>query len=136
MGRAVYHIGGHGMGTSMKMVGNLILAQTMVAFSEAIVLGESLGIPKDLLFNTLLSSPVAAPFLSMKREKLESGNFETDFPLQWMHKDTQLVAETAYEVGVAIPATNAVKEIYALAVRKGLGEQDFSAVYKLLSEKK
>jgi 3-hydroxyisobutyrate dehydrogenase-like beta-hydroxyacid dehydrogenase len=72
----------------------------------------------------------------MKREKLESGNFETDFPLQWMHKDTQLVAETAYEAGVAIPATNAVKEIYALAVRKGLGEQDFSAVYKLLSEKK
>ena len=136
MGRAVYHIGGYGMGTSMKMVGNLILAQTMVAFSEAIVLGESLGIPKDLLFNTLLSSPVAPPFLSMKREKLESGNFETDFPLQWMHKDTQLVAETAYEAGVAIPATNAVKEIYALAVRKGLGEQDFSAVYKLLSEKK
>ena len=40
MGRAVYHIGGHGMGTSMKMVGNLMLAQTMVAFSEAIVLGE------------------------------------------------------------------------------------------------
>ena len=136
MGRAVYHIGGYGMGTSMKMVGNLILAQTMVAFSEAIVLGESLGIPKDLLFNTLLSSPVAPPFLSMKREKLESGNFETDFPLQWMHKDTQLVAETAYEAGVAIPATNAVKEIYALAVRKGLGEQDFSAVYKLLSERK
>jgi 3-hydroxyisobutyrate dehydrogenase-like beta-hydroxyacid dehydrogenase len=136
MGRAVYYIGGHGMGTSMKMVGNLMLAQTMVAFCEAIVLGESLGIPKDLLFNTLLSSPVAAPFLSMKREKLESGNFETDFPLQWMHKDTQLVAETAYEAGVAIPATNAVKEIYALAVRKGLGEQDFSAVYKLLSEKK
>jgi len=136
MGRAVYHIGGHGMGTSMKMVGNLILAQAMVAFSEAIVLGEALGIPKDLLFNTLLSSPVAAPFLAMKRGKFESGNFETEFPLQWMHKDTQLVAETAYEAGVAVPATNTVKEIYALAVRKGLGEQDFSAVYKLLSEKK
>jgi 3-hydroxyisobutyrate dehydrogenase-like beta-hydroxyacid dehydrogenase len=137
MGKAVSPIGGHGMGTSMKMVNNLIVAQAMVAFSEAVVLGESLGIPKDLLFNTLLSSPVAAPFLSMKRGKLESGNFvETEFPLQWMHKDMQLVAETAYETGVAMPATNAVKEIYALAVRKGLGEQDFSAVYKLLSERK
>ena len=39
MGKAVHHIGNHGMGTSMKMVGNLILAQAMVAFSEAIVLG-------------------------------------------------------------------------------------------------
>jgi 3-hydroxyisobutyrate dehydrogenase-like beta-hydroxyacid dehydrogenase len=136
MGKAVSPIGGHGMGTAMKMVNNLVVAQAMVAFSEAIVLGESLGIPKDLMFNTLLSSPVAAPFLSMKRGKLESGNFEAEFPLQWMHKDMQLVAETAYEAGVAMPATNTVKEIYALAVRKGLGEQDFSAVYKLLSERK
>ncbi len=136
MGKAVYHIGGHGMGTAMKLVNNLVVAQAMVAFSEAVVLGESLGIPKDLLFNTLLGSPVAAPFLSMKRGKLESEDFETEFPLRWMHKDMQLIAETAYEAGVAMPAANVVKEIYSLAVRKGLGEQDFSAVYKLLSEKK
>lgn len=136
MGKAVVHVGGHGMGTSMKMVNNLIVAQAMVAFSEALTLGEALGISRDMLFNTLLGSPVAAPLLSLKRGKLESGDFEAEFPLQWMHKDMQLVAETAYEAGVAIPAASAVKEIYALAVRKGLGEQDFSAVYKLLSEKK
>jgi 3-hydroxyisobutyrate dehydrogenase/glyoxylate/succinic semialdehyde reductase len=70
MGKAVHHVGGHGMGTSMKMVNNLILAQAMVAFSEAIVLGESLGMPKDMLFTTLLSSPVVAPFLSLKRTNL------------------------------------------------------------------
>lgn len=136
MGKAVIHVGGHGMGTAMKMVNNLVVAQAMVAFSEAITLGEALGIPRDLLFNTLLGSPVAAPFLSMKRGKLETGNYEPEFPLQWMHKDMQLIAETAYEAGVAMPAANVVKEIYALAVRKGLGEQDFAAVYKLLSEKK
>ena len=136
MGKAVIHIGGHGMGTSMKMVNNLVMAQAMVAFSEAATLGEALGISKDMLFNTLLSSPVAAPFLSLKRGKLESGDFEAEFPLRWMHKDTQLVAETAYEAGVAAPAASAVKEMYALAVRKGLGDEDFSAVYTLLSEKK
>ncbi len=47
----------------------------------------------------------------------------------------QLVSETAYQAGTAIPAANTGKEIFALAVRKGLGELDFSAVYKLLSEK-
>ncbi len=136
MGKAVHHIGGHGMGTAMKMVNNLIVAQAMVAFSEAAVLGESLGISRELLFNTLLGSPVAAPFLSFKRGKLESGDFAAEFPLQWMHKDMQLIAETAYETGTAMPAANVVKELYALAVRKGLGEEDFSAVYKLLHEKK
>ena len=136
MGKTVYHVGGHGMGTSLKMVNNLILAQAMVAFSEALVLGESLGISKQALFNTLLGSPVVAPFLAFKRQKIEEGKFDAEFPLQWMHKDMQLAAETAYEIGVAMPAANVTKEIYALAMRNGLGEQAFSVVYKLLREKK
>jgi len=135
MGKAVYHVGENGMGTSMKMVNNLMLSHAMVAFSEAIVLGDSLGIPRDRLFDTLLASPVAAPFLGLKRTKLETGNFEPEFPLRWMHKDSQLVAETAYETGAALPAENVVKEVYALAVRKGMGDLDFSAVFKVLSEK-
>jgi 3-hydroxyisobutyrate dehydrogenase-like beta-hydroxyacid dehydrogenase len=136
MGKAVYHVGGHGMGTSLKMVNNLILAQAMVAFSEALVLGESLGISQQDLFNTLLGSPVVAPFLAFKKQKIEEGKFDAEFPLQWMHKDMQLATETAYENGVAMPAANVTKEIYALAMRNGLGEQDFSAVYKLLRERK
>lgn len=136
MGKAVYHVGGHGMGTSLKMVNNILLAQAMVAFSEALVLGESLGISQQALFNTLLGSPVVAPFLAFKRQKIEEGKFDTEFPLQWMHKDMQLATETAYEIGVAMPAANVTKEIYALAIRNGLGEQDFSAVYKLLRERK
>lgn len=134
MGKAVFHAGGHGMGTSMKMVNNVILAQAMVAFSEAMVLGESLGISKEQLLNTILNSPVVAPFLAFKRTKIEEGKFDAEFPLQWMHKDLQLAAETAYETGVAMPLTNAAKEIYALAVKNGLGGQDFSAVYKVLSK--
>ncbi len=134
MGKAVFHIGGNGMGTSMKMVNNVILAQAMVAFSEAIVLGEALGIARDQLFNTLLSSPVTAPFLAMKRSKIEEDKFDPEFPLQWMHKDLQLASDTAYEAEVALPMSNLAKEIYGLAVKKGLGGMDFSAVYKFLSK--
>jgi 3-hydroxyisobutyrate dehydrogenase/glyoxylate/succinic semialdehyde reductase len=136
MGKAVHHIGGHGMGASMKMVNNLMLSQAMVAYAEALVLGESLGLGRDVLFDTLQASPVSAPFLALKRSKLETGNFETEFPLKWIHKDMQLVSETAYETGAATPGAHAAEEVYALAVRRGLGELDFSAVYKLLSEKK
>ncbi|HSB34141.1 MAG TPA: NAD-binding protein [Nitrospirota bacterium] len=122
------------MGTSMKMVNNIMLSQAMIAFSEAVILGDSLGIPKGLLFDTLLSSPVTAPFLALKRPKVEGGAFDVEFPLQWAHKDLQLAADTAYETGVAMPLANAAKELYALAVKNGLGEQDFAAVYKLLSK--
>ena len=80
MGKAVHHMGGHGMGTSMKMVNNLMLSQAMVAYAEALVLGESLGIGKDVLFTTLQSSPVSAPFLALKRSKLEIGKLRDRVP--------------------------------------------------------
>jgi 3-hydroxyisobutyrate dehydrogenase/glyoxylate/succinic semialdehyde reductase len=136
MGKAVFHVGGHGMGSAMKMVNNILLGQAMVAFSEALAFGESLGITKQSMFDTLAASPVMAPFLNFKRQKFENADFSVEFPLQWMHKDLHLAAETAYETGAALPATNVAKEIYALAMRAGLGEQDLSAVYKVISEKK
>jgi len=136
MGKAVYHIGGHGMGSAMKMVNNILLGQAMVAFSEALVFGESLGITKQAIFDTLASSPAMAPFLNFKRKKLEQNDFSVEFPLQWMHKDLHLAAETAYETGAALPSANCAKELFALAMRAGLGEKDFSAVYKVVSEKR
>lgn len=136
MGKAVYHIGGHGMGSAMKMVNNILLGQAMVAFSEALVFGESLGITKQTMFDTLASSPVMAPFLNFKRKKLEQNDFSVEFPLQWMHKDLNLASETAYETGAALPAANCAKELFTLAMRDGLGEEDFAAVYKVLREKK
>jgi len=136
MGKTVYHIGGHGMGSAMKMVNNLLLGQAMVAFSEALVFGESLGITKQAVFDTLASSPAMAPFLNFKRKKLEQNDYSVEFPLQWMHKDLHLAAETAYETGVALPAANNAKELFTLAMRAGLAEEDFIAVYKVLNEKK
>jgi 3-hydroxyisobutyrate dehydrogenase-like beta-hydroxyacid dehydrogenase len=115
------------------MANNVMLALAMAAFSEAAVLGLSLGIPKGLLFDTLLNSPVAAPFLAFKRPKIEEGAFDADFPLRFMRKDLQLASDTAYETGVPLPLANAAKELYALAVKDGLGDRDFSAIYKMIS---
>lgn len=132
MGKAVFHMGGNGMGSGMKMVNNLLLGQAMAAMSEALALGQSLGISKDKMFEALASSPVVAPFLLMKKAKIIEGRYDAEFPLRWMHKDLQLAAETAYETGVAMLASNVVKEIFSLAVKNGLGDEDFSAVFKLL----
>jgi len=136
MGKAVFHVGGHGMGSAMKMVNNILLGQAMVAFSEALAFGEALGMTKQAMFDVLAASPVMAPFLNFKRQKIEKGDYSAEFPLQWMHKDLHLAAETAYETGAALPCANVAKELFALAMREGLGDQDLTAVYTVLSRKK
>jgi 3-hydroxyisobutyrate dehydrogenase-like beta-hydroxyacid dehydrogenase len=133
MGNKIVHVGGHGMGTAMKMVVNVLLGNSMAAFAEGMALGEGLGISRKVLFDSLLSTPVAAPFLALKREKIESGNYEAEFPLRWQQKDLHLAAVSAFDSGVAMPVTNAAKELYRLAMRAGHAFEDFSAVYAYLA---
>jgi 3-hydroxyisobutyrate dehydrogenase/glyoxylate/succinic semialdehyde reductase len=128
MGNKIVHAGGNGMGTSIKMVVNLLLGTGMAAFAEAMALGEGLGLSSKMLFDSLLGTPAVAPFLTAKREKIESGNYEAEFPLRWMQKDMHLASVSAYESGVAIPLTNVTKEIYRFAMRGGHDTEDFSAI--------
>jgi 3-hydroxyisobutyrate dehydrogenase/glyoxylate/succinic semialdehyde reductase len=129
VGQRTIHAGGHGMGSALKMVFNLLLGSSMVAFSEGMVLGEALGLEQARLFDILSNAIVIAPFVFGKRGKIENENYDADFPLQWMQKDLQLASVSAYEQGVPLPAVNVIKEVYAQAIRDGLGEQDFSAIY-------
>jgi 3-hydroxyisobutyrate dehydrogenase-like beta-hydroxyacid dehydrogenase len=113
---------------------NQLLGTVMATFAEGLVLGESLGLSREVLFGALLGGPAAVPFLAFKRERIESGNYEqADFPLRWLQKDLHLAAVSAYETGAAVPLTNVAKEIYRLAIREGRGSEDFSAIYDYLA---
>jgi len=133
MGNRIVHTGGHGAGTSMKMVINLLLGTGMAAFAEAMALGEGLGLPSKMLFDSLLGTPVVAPFLAAKRDKIDNHNYEAEFPLRWMQKDMHLATVSAYETGIAMPLTNVAKEMYRLAMRDGHAAEDFSAIYEFLT---
>jgi 3-hydroxyisobutyrate dehydrogenase/glyoxylate/succinic semialdehyde reductase len=132
MGSRIVHVGGHGMGAALKMVNNLLLASSMAAFAEGLVLGEALGISRERLFDFLMGTPLVAPYLATKRAKIEQGDYAPEFPLEWMQKDLHLAAVSAQETGVALPLTGAAKEIYQLAARDGHAHEDFSAIYPFL----
>ncbi|MBV6645611.1 MAG: NAD(P)-dependent oxidoreductase [Cyclobacteriaceae bacterium] len=132
MGKKTIPLGEVGSGSKMKMLVNALLAQSMRAFAETVKLGERSGLAKELLLNILPSLPVVAPFLSQVKPKLESMEFEPNFPLQWMQKDLHLAAVTAYEYDHPMPLLNVAKEIFQSANHFGLGTEDFSAVYKIL----
>ena len=134
MGNKIMHIGETGKGTSFKMLVNSLLAQSMLIFSETILLGEKLGLSKDFLLNTLPNLVVSAPFTKAKAEMIRADNYEVQFPLEWMHKDLHLVALTAYENNQPLCLANIAKELYAKAKQSGLGREDFAAIYKFLNK--
>ena len=132
MGQGVVHVGGAGQGAAYKMLVNGLLANAIAAFSETVHLGEKLGIDRSFLLNNLSKSVVAAPVTAAKAPAMEAGEYPVMFPLEWMHKDLQLVASAAFEVAHPMPITHAVKETYARAQAQGLGRLDFAAVHESL----
>ena len=136
MGSKILHVGEAGKGTSLKMLVNAMLAESMLIFSENLLLGESMGFPKDYLLEILPSLPVTAPFLKAKAQMIGENNFDTQFPLEWMHKDLRLVNQTASEVGNSLPIASLSQELYKEAKEGGFARTDFSAIYQYLSKKK
>ena len=132
MGNKVMHTGETGMGTSYKLLVNAMLAQSMIAFAEAVLLGEKLGLSRDFLLDTLPNIGVIAPFTKAKAEVIREGTYEALFPLELMHKDLHLAALTAYEKGQPLYLANLAKELYASAKQEGLGRKDFSAIFSFL----
>lgn len=119
------------------------------AVSEADIVFSMLSTPevvKDIFFgetgclsamkNTLPTLPVSAPFTKFKADMIRTGNYDVQFPLEWMHKDLHLAALTAYELKQPLYLANLTKELFAEANRSGLGRFDFAAIYQYLSSNK
>jgi 3-hydroxyisobutyrate dehydrogenase-like beta-hydroxyacid dehydrogenase len=134
MGKKVLHVGETGKGASLKMIVNIMLAQSMLIFSEAVLLGEKTGISKDFLLEVLPNLIVSAPFIKFKTDNIKNDDYDVQFPLEWMHKDLHLAAITAYENKQPLFLANLAKEVFAGANKKGMGRLDFSAIFKHLEQ--
>jgi 3-hydroxyisobutyrate dehydrogenase-like beta-hydroxyacid dehydrogenase len=134
MRKKVMHIGDTGMGASFKMLVNSMLAQSMLIFSETVLLGEKMGLDSEFLLNTLPNLAVIAPFTKAKAGMMKADEYDVMFPLELMHKDMHLATTTAYEVGQSMPFANAAKERYADAVQAGMGRLDFAAIHRFLEK--
>jgi 3-hydroxyisobutyrate dehydrogenase/glyoxylate/succinic semialdehyde reductase len=129
MGKRIIHVGGHGLGSALKMVNNLLGAVAMAAFAEGAALGQALGVPRQTIFDALLGGPMVAPVVTGKRARIERDDYEADFSMRWMQKDLHLASVSGYEAGVPMPVVNVTKEIYRLAMREGYADQDYGAIY-------
>ena len=79
MGSRIVHVGGHGLGSALKMVNNLLGAVAMAAFAEGTALGQALGVPRQTIFDTLIGGPMVAPLLAAKRGKIEREDYDPEF---------------------------------------------------------
>jgi 3-hydroxyisobutyrate dehydrogenase len=131
-GLNIIHVGGIGDATRMKLVVNLVQAQLMQALAEGMVFGEKLGFKGDKILEVLESGGVASPLFNAKGRSIARGDFSRNLALKYVHEGLEMVSETAAKANLKLPAAEAVRKVFAQAVADGRGEEDFSAVVKVL----
>jgi 3-hydroxyisobutyrate dehydrogenase-like beta-hydroxyacid dehydrogenase len=124
-----FHMGAAGSGVAMKLVVNTLLGLGMQAIAEAATLGEGLGLPRDLLFDTLAKTAVVARAHGGKLASAKRNDYAPQFPVRLMRKDFGLILTEAARLGFSMPATEAAAAINSEEAASG-GEEDFSAVVR------
>ena len=134
MGTNLYYCGGQGMGLHAKLSQNLVLANTLQGFVEGMVLSTKAGVPPELMFDILDNSAAKSGLIAFKAPHVFNRNFEAAFALKWLRKDIELMLESGRELGVPLPATGLVHELFSAGVAKGHGDEDIIAAFKLFEE--
>jgi 3-hydroxyisobutyrate dehydrogenase len=124
--KAVY-IGEVGQASQVKLIGNLIVAHMVEALSEGAALATKAGVPMDKLLDVVQGSAYASPYWEFKGKALAARDFSTHFSIDLMHKDLTLALRLGDTLGVPLPGTAAIREVYQLARAQGLGRRDVIA---------
>jgi 3-hydroxyisobutyrate dehydrogenase len=132
MGKKVIYCGPVGQGSMMKMFVNLLLAMMMEGFAEVLNFGHLGGLSLEAMLDTVFSGPLNCALFQMKAANLQNRTYPPAFPLKHMTKDAKFVVDTAFELGAPVPVGQTLLHLYNTGVAQGWGDEDVSAIAKVL----
>ncbi len=134
MGKTITYIGPIGSGGFIKLANQIIVAINLTAIGEALVLGTKAGIDLELMINALSGGLAGSKCLDQKRNNYLQHAFQPGFKIDLHYKDLNLIMESAEKLGVPLPTTALVRELFSTLRVKGRGQMDHSGVITLLEE--
>ncbi len=127
----VFYVGPAGKATKVKLINNIVLGGFMDLIAEAVAIAERAGIEKEKIVEILGAGAGKSYILDVKKKKILEEDFSPHFSVNLIYKDLHYAQDLIKDLGLFSFTTSAVKETYGLARKKGLGDLDFSAVYKV-----
>ena len=134
LAKQVFHVGDVGAGAIVKLSVNTVVHALNAALSEALVLAERAGVPRETTYEVFAASAIAAPFVGYKREAfVHPDTAPVAFTLDLVAKDLELIQTLAERVGAPMRQTATTSRVVKAAIAAGLGEYDMSAIAQFLS---
>jgi 2-hydroxy-3-oxopropionate reductase len=134
MGKTITLLGPLGFGGFTKLANQIIVAVNLTALAEALTLGKKAGLDRELLLTALAGGLAGSKCLDQKKPNYVANTYNPGFKIDLHYKDLGLIMESARALGVPLPATAVVQELFSALRVKGRGGLDHSGVITLLED--
>jgi 2-hydroxy-3-oxopropionate reductase len=132
MGKTITYIGESGAGQIAKCANQVIVAGTMVAMAEALVLSQKAGVDPAKVVQAISRGAAQCWALDVKPPKLLKRDLSPGFKAHMQAKDLKIIIDTARTYGMALPQSAIAHQLYEAMVAMGNGDLDNSAVITVL----
>lgn len=114
----------------MKLVVNLMIAQTSAMLAEALALGRKGGLDWGAMWQVLGASAVASPIVQAKGQQLSKRDFTPTFTVHQMVKDLDLILGAAADAHVPLAQAAITRQWMDAAIAQGFGDEDYAAIIR------
>lgn len=126
------YAGGNGMGTTLKLVNNLILGVAIHAAAEALVLAAKAGLDPQSVIEITSVGGARTGAMETRGPRMVRRDFTPHFSANNMYKDLSTALTLAEECGVPLPVASAAREILRAVKAQGKGDLDSCVVMTVL----
>jgi 3-hydroxyisobutyrate dehydrogenase-like beta-hydroxyacid dehydrogenase len=130
LGPNQFYLGEAEQARLMKLVVNLMIAQTSAMLAEALTLGRKGGLDWQDMWQVLGASAVASPIVKAKSAQLSLRDFTPTFTVEQMIKDLALILGAGADTHVPLPQTALTFQLMQAALAQGDGQDDYAAIIK------
>jgi 3-hydroxyisobutyrate dehydrogenase-like beta-hydroxyacid dehydrogenase len=129
------YVGVSGMGETVKLVNQIIIATVMIANVEGLMFAKKAGADIDAV-RKILATATASNYLldQWLPQTWFAGKRSGGFALDLLRKDLGAALDAAKQMGLALPASGLTAQLYLAASGSGHGREDYSAVSTLYEE--
>jgi len=134
MGNKITLVGGNGAGQICKIANQIIVALTIEAVGEALLLVSKAGVDPDKVRQALIGGFASSRVLEIHGERMINRAFNPGFRVELHQKDLNIALSNAHALGINLPNTTATLELLNTCIAQGDAKLDSSVMIRSLEK--
>jgi len=132
MGKSITHVGGSGAGQMVKLVNQILVANSMLALGEAMLFATAGGLDLEKTLQAVEGGAAGSWTLSNRGPQVIKRDWRPGFMIDLQQKDLRLVLEAADELAVPLLGCSTAFHLYRTLQHLGCGAEGNHALVKAL----